>query len=147
MVNDWPTVIIACVSRPSQIADDCQIELFQLKTIIYEIRAKANRPPWLDRRLVLLLVPLFIILFLLLRPQYPRPEVAHVDDGGHDEAEHDGEADADAELVFAAYVKGSLRLLNRTLLFSTVGGQVLRALLTFNMLQIGIPWNVLDALW
>ena len=75
-------------------------------------------PPWVDRRLVFLLVPLFIILLLLLlRSQYPRPEVAHVDDGGHDEAEHDGEADADAELVLAAYVEGGLRLLNRPLLF------------------------------
>ena len=74
-------------------------------------------PPWVDRRLLLLLVPLFILLLLLLRPQNPRPEVAHVDDGGHDEAEHDGEADADAELVLAAYVEGGLRLLDRPLLF------------------------------
>ena len=100
---------------------------------MYEIRTKANRPPWLDRRLVMSLVPLFILL-LLLRSQYPRPEVAHEDDAGHDEAEHDGEADADAELVFAAYIKGSLRLFNRTLLFSTVGGQVLREWLPFILL-------------
>ena len=55
----------------------------------------------------------------------PRHEISHVDDGGRDEAEHDGEPDADEELVVAAYVEGGLSFLDRTLLFSVDDGRIM----------------------
>ena len=58
-------------------------------------------------------------LLLVLRSWYV---IADVDYSGRDEAEDDGEADADEELVVAAYVEGGLSLLDGSLLFSVNDG-------------------------